>query len=148
MAFYTKPLIGLFIVALIIAIALFAYKKHSIAPVFIVIAVLSFIALSFNDVILQRYIVESSVYNKVDTLPDSTDIRILPKAVAFRYLEDSLQKSREKIGRVKIVNLNNSLVWLAPRVPDGAILYLTQKVNGVMTADATKSDRVTKMMLQ
>jgi len=92
------------------------------------------------------YIVKSSAYNKISSLPDSTSIRILPKAVAFRYLEDSLQKSRERVGDINIVNINNSLFWIAPRVPDGVILYLIQKVNGVMLADATKTNRETKMV--
>ena len=79
-------------------------------------------------------------------MPDSTDVRILPKAVAERYLEDSLQKSREKVGDLNIVNLNDKLMWTAPRVPDGFVLYFTQKVNGLMTADATNSDRKTRLI--
>jgi hypothetical protein len=146
MGIYTTPLVWFFFISLMAAIILFVQKKKSIAAIFIGITILSFVALSLNDVILQRYIVKENVYNEINSLPDSTDIRILPKAVALRYLEDSLQKSREKIGGINIVNLDSGLFWMAPRVPDGDILYFTQKVNGVMTADATKTDRETKMV--
>lgn len=146
MVFYTRPAFIIFVLAAMAAILLFIYKKTKLASLFVAVAALSFIAISFNDIIMQRYIVTSYTYNKIDSLPDSTDIRILPKAVAYRYLEDSLQKSRERIGGINIVNLDSSLYWLAPRVPNGKILYLTQKVNGLMTADATKTDRKTKMI--
>jgi len=145
-AFYTKPDLLLFIIFLIPSVILFKHKKHSIASIFLVLAVISFLILPFSAIIEQRYIVNENVYNKIDELPDTTDIRILPKAVAFRYLEDSLQKSRERVGGVNIVNVDTEIFWMAPRVPDGTILYLTQKVNGLITADASKTDRTTKMI--
>ena len=146
MAFYTKPLLLLFVAFLVIGGLAFLSKKRQLASLFIGLAVITFFLLPFTTIIEQRYIVYETEYNKIDSLPDTSDVRILPRVVAFRYLEDSLQKSREKVGGINIVNVDGDIFWMAPRVPDGFILYLTQKVNGVMTADATKTDRTTKLI--
>ena len=146
-AFYINPMLTSFIIFLAVSIVLFLkYKKYTVGAIFLVLTVLSFLTLSFSPIIEQVYIVNENTYNKIDTLPDTTDVRILPRVVAFRYLEDSLQKSRERIGGINVVDVDGTIFWMAPRVPDGAILYLTQKVNGVMTADATKTDRTTKLV--
>jgi len=145
-AFYIKPFLLSFIVFIAISILLFKKKKNSIGILFLVLAIISFLILPISPIIEQVYIVKDTTYNKISSLPDTTDIRILPRVVAFRYLEDSLQKSREKIGGINIVNVDGNIFWMAPRVPDGALLYFTQKVNGVMTADATKTDRTTELI--
>ena len=146
MALYTRPSL----IALVVFIALgawfFKLKKNILVSIFAILAALSFLVLTFNMIIVQNYIVQDTTYNNIDALPDSTDARILPRAVARRYLEDSLQKSREKIGQLNIVNLKGKLMWTAPRVPDGFVLYFTQKVNGLMTADATNSGRKTSLI--
>lgn len=146
MGFYTHPLLVFFIISILSGALFFKYKNVSAGSFFIFLGVISLVALFFNDVIVERYIVTGNEYNIIDTLPDSTQVRILPKAVARRYLEDSLQKSRERIGGLDIVNINNTLVWTAPRIPDGFVLFFTEPVNGLMLGDATKSDRTTKIV--
>jgi len=146
--FYTHPLMVFFLIFLIIGAIFYTQKNLTFGSFFIFLAAISLLTLFFHDVILERYIVTENEYNIIEELPDSTELRILPKAVAHRYLEDSLQKSREKIGGLDIVNIDGKPVWTAPRIPDGFILYLTQKVNGLMIADITKSDRSTKIETQ
>lgn len=146
--FYTHPLLVFFMFFIILAAIFFKQKNMQVGSFFVFLAVLSFIGLFFHDIILERYIVMENEYNIIEELPDSTEVRILPKAVARRYLEDSLQKSREKIGGLDIVNIDGKPVWTAPRVPDGIVLFFTQKVNGLMIADITKSDRTTKIETQ
>jgi len=145
--FYIKPLFSAFIIFLIITLILFKHKKKS-TKIFLILTIILFLLNPFSSVIEQKYIVTETTYNKIDKLPDTTDIRILPRAVAFRYLEDSLQKSRERVGGINIVNIDENIFWIAPRVPDGLILYFTQKIQGIMTADASKTDRTTKMITQ
>ncbi|MFH1849402.1 MAG: hypothetical protein ABH879_04410 [archaeon] len=146
MGFYRIPAVLAFVLLAAGSAAAFLRRKQKTGTVLVALTLLSFIILIFSNVIMQRYIVSMNEYNKVTMLPDSSEVRILPKAVANRFLEDSLQKSREKIAGLDIVNINGTLAWTAPRVPDGAILYLTQPVNGVMVADATKSVRKTMMV--
>ena len=149
MGLYTKPLI-LIIAVLILIIIILNFKKarKNLSTILMILIIFSSMAISFNDLIVQYYIVKSTDYNSIDKLPDSTQLRLLPQIVAKRYMEDSLQKPRERIGQLDIVNYNNSLVWTAPRVPNGGILYFTQKVNGIMTADATEIDRSTKLITE
>ena len=131
-------------IALIVLISFaanaFRTRQITFGSVLVGLAILSFIALSFSEVFTGLYIVNDIEYNKITELPDSTQVRILPRAVAGRYLEDSLQKSREKLGPLDFVYINQSLVWTAPRIPDGTILYLTQPVKGIMTANAIFAD--------
>jgi len=146
MAFYTKPVLILLIISIILIAYTFKRKKYMAATVFLLFTIALFIVLGLNDVIMEKYIVKETTYNKISSLPDSVGVRMLPRAVARRYLEDSLQKSREKVGGLNIVNINDMLYWTAPRIPDGFILYFTQKVNGIMIADATKSNRETSLI--
>lgn len=146
MAFYTKPILILLVISIILMAYTFKRKKYTAATVFLLITIALFIVLGLNDVIVENYIVKETTYNKISSLPDSVGVRMLPRAVARRYLEDSLQKSREKVGGLNIVNIDDMLYWTAPRIPDGFILYFTQKVNGIMIADATKSGRETRLI--
>ncbi|NQV09048.1 hypothetical protein HQ529_04310 [Candidatus Woesearchaeota archaeon] len=148
MGFYRYPLLVFFVLFAILGAIFFQQRNVNAGSFFVALAVVSMLGLFFHDIILERYIVQDTEYNKIEALPDTTEVRILPKAVARRYLEDSLQKSREKIGGLDIVNIDGKPVWTAPRIPDGFILFFTQKVNGLMIADITKTDRVTRIETQ
>lgn len=146
MLFYTHPSIVFALLFALISLFLFMKNKKKIAYTAVAIVIFCFIVASFNDLIVQRYIVSDTTYHLINELPDASKARIVPLAVAERYAKDSLQKSREKMGDFDFVNINNTLIWTSPRVPDGFILYFTQKVQGVMTVDAEKSSRNTKMI--
>jgi hypothetical protein len=146
MGFYRLPVIWAVLVSAGLIILFVNLRQYILTIVSGALLLISLAGLVFNFVIIQNYIVDNTDYNKISALPDSDQLRILPKAVARRYLEDSLQKSREKVGDLNIVNIDNSLFWIAPRIPDGTILYFTQKVNGLMLADASKSDRSTQLI--
>ncbi len=146
--FYTVPSISfLFLSAGLMVISMRFKKKALYIPLFVLMGII-FFALVFNDVLTQLYIVKNIEYNRIDDLPDSENLRLLPKAIALRYLEDSLQKSRERVGPLDIIKMNDSLVWTSPRVPDGNLIYLTEKMNGLLIADATKTGRDTRMITQ
>jgi hypothetical protein len=146
MAFYRLPALWVFLILSFSAALLASIKWNKLAITTGLLAALSLVVIVLNMIIVQNYIVDSTDYNKISALPDSDGVRILPKAVARRYLEDSLQKSREKVGDLNIVTIDEKLFWIAPRIPDGTILYFTQKVNGLMLADAGKSDRSTELV--
>ena len=146
MAFYTKPALVFFMLCLIGAVFFAKKKNYNVVSMLIILMVFSLAILVLNEVIVGKYIVGGTSYNKISKLPDTSEVRMLPRATAYRYLEDSLQKSREKVGDINIVNINDKLMWVAPRIPDGALLYFTQKVNGIMTAEATKIDRNTALI--
>ena len=146
MAFYTNPAVVFMIVMAAAGAWLLAKKQKTLGGIALLLALLSLIVLSLTNVIIGSYIVQENEYNSITALPDTSQVRVIPLGVAWRYLTDSLQKSTEKVGGLDITNINNSLVWTAPRVPDGFILFLTQKVNGILIADATKTDRSTRLI--
>ncbi len=146
MLFYTHPSIILALIFAFISSFLFMKKKNKIGYVIVALVIFFFIVTSLNDLIVQRYIVSDTNYHLINELPDASRARIVPLAVAERYAKDSLQKSREKMGDFDFVEINDTLIWTSPRVPDGFILYFTQKVQGLMAVDAEKSSRNTKMI--
>ena len=148
MAVYKQPAFFLFVFSAVMFWLFLHLKQIRIAWVFAASAALFFIVMLFAPVIMQCYIVRSTDYIKISSLPDSDQLRLVPQAVARRYLEDSLQKSYETVGQLDIVNIWGSPKWTAPRIPDGFILYLTQGVNGLLFADASSTDRKTSMVSQ
>jgi len=143
---YTYPSIIFMIVFALFSAFAFMKKKDKLGYGLMAISLMFFMAFALNDVIVERYIVSDTDYYIINELPDSSQVRIVPLAVAERYAKDNLQKSRERLGDFDFVNMNNSLVWTTPRVPDGFILHFTQKVQGLMTVNAEKSSRQTKMI--
>ncbi|MCF7861002.1 hypothetical protein K9M79_02060 [Candidatus Woesearchaeota archaeon] len=146
MVFYRVPMLFISVAFVVAGSIMMIRRSRVTSSVLITIGILLMLVMSFNDLIVQHNIVQSTEYNKIQKLPDSTTLRMLPMPVAYRYLQDSLQKSTERIGGLDIVNINGSLVWTAPRVPDGTILYFTQKVNGLMIGQADVSERKTRLV--
>jgi len=150
MGFYTTPIMLVVAAFMALSIMFLLQRKEKLAGVFGIITIILLAIFMFNDILVQLYVVHDIQYNKISMMPDSTiaSVRILPRAVATRFMEDSLQKSMERIGPLDFISLNNNLVWTAPRVPNGFILYLTKPVEGLMTADALSSVRQTKLINQ
>jgi len=86
-------------------------------------------------------------YNKIQTLPESTtNLRLMPIDTAHRYARDSLQLSQYKLGTENIVNLNGSLSWTFPLVPDGALLQFLLKNKGIIIVDATVQEKNSRII--
>ncbi len=86
-------------------------------------------------------------YNGIKDLPGSTEnLRLMPIDTAHRYARDSLQLAQYKLGTENIVNLNSSLSWEFPLVPDGALLQILLKNKGITVVDATVQDKNTKIV--
>lgn len=148
MAFYTLPALTALVLSLCLSGLMLFMGKKAPAAAFSAIAAISLVLLMFNNVLVQKHIVSGTDYNRIEALPDSDRLRLLPMAVALRYIEDSLQKSRERAGPLDIVDMNNTLVWTSPRLPDGQVIYFTEKVNGLLVADATRTARSTRLVSQ
>lgn len=99
----------------------------------------------FSGAFYKRAIYQHTEYEKVNALPNVTRIRILPLAVAKRYADDSFQESKEKMGDFSIVNQGGKLVWQAPRVPNGAVIYFTNKMGGTLELSTESSNKNIKI---
>ncbi len=151
MFFYTNPMITACLFALIGSIIYIIVKAQAeqnptviyrnTGRIFFGIIIFIIIIVFGKPLLLamtQKVIVTETPYTRMQIMPETSEIRVLPRDVAHRYMVDSLQKSKEKIGTVEILTMNGSMVWGAPRVPDGKILYYTQKNSGMMTTKATE----------
>jgi hypothetical protein len=141
--FFIKPTATFALISIILVGIGYLIQKNWLIHTSFILFILFAGLFSFSTVIEQKYIVDSTEYAPIDSLPETNSVRILPEGTAKRYLDDSFRESREKIGTINIVNFNDTLHWVAPKIPDGTLLYFTQKVNGVMIVDATKTQRTT-----
>ncbi|HII29634.1 hypothetical protein COT48_05545 [Candidatus Woesearchaeota archaeon CG08_land_8_20_14_0_20_47_9] len=146
MSLYTHPPIIMLMLVVIAAVLSARQRSYVALGIVFLLGVAAFAFIVLDQAIVEYYVVRQTHYHKVFSIPDSDGVRLLPKAVARRYLEDSLQKSRERVGGLNIVDIDSRLSWVAPRIPDGLILYLTQKVNGILVADAETTQRNTSMI--
>jgi len=79
------------------------------------------------------------------SLPDFSPIRLVPKPVATRFADDSFQSPQEYLGDSQIAIIDGSLQRVYPRLPDGWLLYLTQKLSGFVTVNVDSLDRQVKI---
>lgn len=140
--FYIGLPITLLILVSIGLLIFFACKgKNGLTALFAVIAVGAIIFACFSGCFYKRALYKHTGYKKVDTLPNVTKVRVLPLAVAERFAQDSFQVSKEKLGDFSIVNKDGMLVWQAPRVPNGTIIYFTNKMGGTLELSTESSSK-------
>jgi len=163
MVFVVSPLKGVLIVALIAGLIMLLKKfgKISFVPVgvqnytiktsnnvspaivfgYIGVIILIMIALNFETEI--RYILAAKQvsYEKRTDLPTFEPIRLIPKQVAKRYADDTFQNPQEMLGDSQIAMVDGKLKRVFPRLPDGGILFFTNKLNGFVTAEVDTLDK-------
>lgn len=82
------------------------------------------------------------------TLPEIDQLRLLPKQVATRYGQDSLQNPQEYLGDSQIVMVDGKQKRVFPRLPDGGLLYFMKKLDGFVTVDASELDKKAEIIDQ
>ncbi|MFZ5435129.1 MAG: hypothetical protein ACOZCF_02145 [Bacillota bacterium] len=93
------------------------------------------------------YLSQTLSYNKVNRLPDSTQlIRLMPYEVAYRYAKDSLQLSQYKLGTEGMVLADGRLTWVFPLTPDGLVITFLNQNTGVVLIDATTQEKNSRMV--
>lgn len=107
--------------------------------IFVLTSITSLILVCLSGEFYNRALYLHTIFQKVTQLPDVTKVRILPLAVAKRFAEDSFQESKEKLDHYTIVNKDDHLVWQAPRVPNGAVIYFTNKMGGAVELSTESS---------
>ncbi len=111
----------------------------SLVPLLILILMFSPM---FSSLMPQLHIVDELDYNEIDRLPETTEnVRLMPYDVAYRYSKDSLQLSQYKLGTENIANIDGSIAWMFPIVPDGAVLKFTLKNKGTVFVNATTQEK-------
>jgi len=127
-----------------LAIVLGLKGQKALAILFAIAAVVFFIwPTCFSGEFYMKILCKNTAYEKTGTLPQIKKTRLLPLSVAERFAEDSFQESREKLGDYSIVNNDGKLVWQAPRVPDGGIIYFSNKMGGVVEISTESSEKTT-----
>jgi hypothetical protein len=111
-----------------------------------IVAYLGVLAVVFIGLFLQNEIRYTLAAKKIDyikraELPEFSPIRLTPKPVATRYAEDSFQNPQEHLGDSQIVLDQGRLVRVSPRLPDGGLLYLVNKMNGFVTVQVDTLER-------
>ncbi len=163
MLFVVSPLKGILIVALIAGVALLLKKfgkitmvptgmqnytfkaSNQVSPLiisgYIVFLILIFVALNFESEIRYLLTAKQVTYEAKVDLPNFEPIRLTPKQVAKRYAADTFQNPQEMLGDSQIVMVDGKLKRVFPRLPDGGILYFTNKLNGFVTVEVDTIDK-------
>ncbi len=96
----------------------------------------------FSGIIVPLELSHTLEYKEISALPDSSsNVRLMPVNIAYRYAKDSLQLSQYKLGTENIVNIHGFLAWTFPLVPDGELLQLMIKNKGMVIVDATVQEK-------
>lgn len=105
--------------------------------------------ISSTETDISHYIVSKNInFIPRTTLPEIDKLRLLPKQVATRYGEDSLQNPQEYLGDSQIVMVDGKQQRVFPRLPDGGLLYFIKKLNGFVTVDASELDKKAEIINQ
>lgn len=85
---------------------------------------------------------------EIDDLPQmSSDyIRILPRTVGERYMDDSLQYPRQKLGSTDITMIDNTPHWSFPLEPNGVVNKFTIQCKGAAFVDMSRSSKDIEIM--
>jgi hypothetical protein len=156
--FYKNPLIiqSIVIAAIFVAYGSIRVKKKkakkpneeyifkslvmsSFVPVLFAILILS---QALSSLIAPMQLTRSLEYENIEKLPQSREnLRLMPMEVAYRYAKDSLQLPQYKLGNENIANMDGTLSWQFPLVPDGPLLSLLLKNKGIVYVDGTVQEK-------
>lgn len=114
----------------------------------LIFAILAMILFSTESDISHYLISKNINFIPRTTLPEIDKLRLLPKQVATRYGEDSLQNPQEYLGDSQIVMVDGKQQRVFPRLPDGGLLYFINKLNGFVTVDASELDKKAEIIDQ
>jgi hypothetical protein len=163
MLFVVSPLKGILIVVLVAGVVLLLKKfgkinfvpiggqnytlkaSNQVSPLivfgYIGFLILIMIALNFEREIRYLLTAKQITYENKSDLPTFEPIRLTPKQVAKRYADDTFQNPQEILGDSQIAMIDGKLKRVFPRLPDGGILYFTNKLNGFVTAEVDTLDK-------
>jgi len=163
MLFVVSPLKGILIVALIVGAVVLLKKfgkinfmptggqnytlksSNKVSPIIVVgyigFLILIIIALNFENEIRYLLTAKQITYDNKTDLPTFEPIRLIPKQVAKRYADDTFQNPQEMLGDSQIAIIDGKLKRVFPRLPDGGILYFTNKLNGFVTVEVDTLDK-------
>ncbi len=166
MYFYTNPLIiEVVVIWYLLHRFVFARKQKKIKTItddgieqtvaqvnflsyFVLFALLVF-AGTLSGILPQLHIINELEHTTIQDLPETKEnLRLMPLEVAERFSTDSLQLSQFRLGSENIAQVNGSLAWMFPLVPDGGILQFILKNKGIVYVDATTQERTSKIVFE
>ncbi|MBI2665894.1 hypothetical protein HYX12_04700 [Candidatus Woesearchaeota archaeon] len=120
----------------------FFYKKKIKGRAIVVIFYFLMIFVLYFEPELAHLITSKEInFEQREDFPEIKTIRILPKLVATRYAEDSLQNPQEMLGDSQIVMVDNKLMRVFPRLPNSKYLYFTSKLSGFVTIEVSALEK-------
>lgn len=123
-----------------------ASKRNMLGLGFLVVFVIIISVIgSIEEEIRKTVTINNLAYETRKSLPTLQPVRLMPKEVATRIASDAFQNSQEYLGDSQIVLIDDELMRVFPRLPDGGFLYLTKKLNGFVTVDVSTLERQVKI---
>lgn len=106
------------------------------------VAFFSFGALQgVNNLLVLRSLASNTTYERIDGLPSTGVVRLVPREVAGNIMNAGFNSPTERLTDLKVINTPDGLQWSAIRTPQGAIRKLTKKSGGLVLQDAQNPGR-------
>ena len=106
------------------------------------IAALAFFMLqALNPVLVQRSLAAHTDYQRIEGLPSTGVVRLVPREVAAQILGTGFNSSIERLTDLAVINTPDGLRWSAIRTPQGIFRRYTEKSGGIVTQDAQTPQR-------
>lgn len=121
------------IAAIAITSIVIAVKSHFGWGFWITMLVLTTILIAYPllaDDVARWYMVKDIQPIKLQSLPDTTEVRFLPMEIAERYAANRMQDPTHHVGDIDPLDLGTELNWVGPREPTGDINRLFGKTDG------------------
>ena len=89
------------------------------------------------------YLVRDAQPVMLERLPDTTEVRYLPMAVAERFGANKTQDPRHHLGDMDPIDIGTELAWVAPRIPTGFWNAFSGQTDGfaIVHANGTVENR-------
>ena len=153
MFFYKHPLIWLPMVGVLVASGFIARRLMSSQPTtrsrgfvtagLLVASLFALIVFSvLEGALVQRSIYTNTTYEEIPGLPAGGTVRIVPREVAVEIASSGFNSPTEHADRLPgRCRRRRGLRWNALRTPDGVVRIFTKKSQGLVTLDASSTER-------
>lgn len=96
---------------------------------------------SVNNLLVLRSLASNTTYERIDGLPSTGVVRLVPREVAGNIMNAGFNSPTERLTDLKVINTADGLKWSAIRTPQGAIRKLTKRSGGLVLQDAQNPGR-------
>jgi len=145
LAFFLTAVFGIVGFVFASVVLIFIGRKFRLVRMTDVVWLLVFVvllgAVSFESLWTKYTTAQTVTFSARNDFPVVRPVRVQPKIVSERYAKDSLQNPQEYLGDSAVVLIDGVQKRVYPRLPDGGLLYFTNKLSGFVAVDVSALEK-------